>query len=90
MYAFLGAQWLAQDPHRGTVPVLTTHGRHVTPGLEVRAHHTPMQQQIDDEEQAGRQQDRRQLVVVHEAGQSADVHVRIAGRVAVCDQGKRG
>lgn len=70
-------------------PRQTHHDGHVTPGLEIRAHYTPIEKQVDDEEQAGQQEDRCELVVIHEAGQPADVHDHVVDRqIPDGDQGE--
>lgn len=44
----------------------THHVGYVKPGLEVRAHYTPVEEQVYDEEERRGQEDRDHLVVVHE------------------------
>ena len=52
----------------------THHVGYVPPGLEIRAHNTPVKEQIDDKEHGREEEQRDHLVVVHETGQSSDVH----------------
>ena len=54
--------------------VRATHVGYVSPSLEIRAHDTPVKKQVDDEEENGEQEESDHPVVVHETGQTSDVH----------------
>lgn len=60
--------------HGETCLERTHHVGYVPPSFKVRAHNTPVKEQVDNENHGREEKYRDHLVVVHETRQSSDVH----------------